>query len=143
MKEMTYQEIIDLYGECIFAPVGKSMLPLIREGLDTVRLIKVNRPFKKYDVILYQRANGQFVLHRIVRVHQQGLDLMGDNQWSIERDVDPKQVIALMSGIYRQEKYIPCTSLPYRLYARRRVCFRWGRKFIYVIKRFGKKILKK
>lgn len=119
------------------------MLPLIREGLDTVRLVKVGRQLKKYDVILYHRANGQFVLHRIVRVHPQGLDLMGDNQWSIEKNVDPEQVIALMTGIYRQEQYIPCTSRRYHLYSQRRVGFRWGRKFIYIFKRTIKRILKK
>lgn len=143
MKEMTYQEIIDAYGHCIFSPVGKSMLPLIKEGIDTVKLVKMSHPLKKYDVILYQRADGHYILHRIVSVHDQGLDLMGDNQWTIEKNVQLSQVIAILEGVYHKEKYIPVSSLSYRLYVKRHMWFSWLRRILYFIKRVFSKIFKK
>ena len=50
-----------------FAPKGRSMLPMIREGRDTVTLCAVDRPLKKYDIGFYRRRDGQYVLHRIVK----------------------------------------------------------------------------
>lgn len=139
MKKMTYQEIIDTYEECIFSPVGNSMLPLIQEGLDTVQLIKVSRKLKKNDVILYLRADGRYVLHRIVRVHKNGFDLLGDNQVAIERNVQQSQVIALLVGIYKKEKYLPTTSFLYRFYVKKQFWVRVMRSIKISIKKCIKK----
>ena len=40
------------------------MLPMLREGKDSVVLSKISEPLRKYDVVLYQRRNGQYVLIR-------------------------------------------------------------------------------
>lgn len=140
MQKMTYKDIIEAQGQCIFSPVGKSMLPLIKEGIDTVKLVKISRPLMKYDVILYLRDNGQYVLHRIIRVHGQGFDLVGDNQFAVEKNVKHEQVIALLDGVYKGEKYISTTSFTYLVYLKRTVWFRFIRKFISRIKRLIKKI---
>lgn len=139
MKEMSYQKIIDTYGECIFSPVGSSMLPLIREGLDTVKLIKPVAPIKKYDVILYLRKDGHYVLHRVVDIRDNGLSLLGDNQWNIETDIQPNQVIAILAGVYRREKYMSVQSFRYRLYVCRRSATKPIRKLIYICKKVLKK----
>ncbi|HNZ50643.1 MAG TPA: S24/S26 family peptidase, partial [Bacilli bacterium] len=94
MNGMTYQEIIDKYGGFVYYPVGTSMLPLIREGLDSVKLVAINDNIKKYDVLLYKRNNHQFVLHRVVKVHHDSYDFMGDNQWVIEKNIKRSQIIA-------------------------------------------------
>ena len=49
-----------------FSPKGVSMLPFIREGKDSVVISPVTEGLKKYDVVLYKRDSGQYVLHRIV-----------------------------------------------------------------------------
>lgn len=143
VHKMTYQEIIDTYGECIFSPVGTSMLPLIKEGTDTVKLVKIYRPLKKYDVILYKRIDGHYVLHRIVKVHRNTFDMIGDNQWSIEKDIQPQQIVALLEGIYHNEKYISVEALSYKFYVRRRILFRWIHRILYRLKVMLKKCRKK
>ena len=40
------------------SPRGVSMLPIIKEGRDSVILAPVDRPIERYDVILYRRENG-------------------------------------------------------------------------------------
>ncbi|MDO5436494.1 MAG: hypothetical protein Q4G19_09010 [Clostridia bacterium] len=39
----------------------------LRGGRDGILLTAVSGPLKKNDVVLYRRANGQFILHRIIR----------------------------------------------------------------------------
>ena len=58
-------EVIGSGGEFELYPRGTSMLPLIREGRDSVILISPDSP-DVGDIVLYRRAGGQYVLHRIV-----------------------------------------------------------------------------
>lgn len=135
IKETTYKEYIEENDFLVYAPRGISMLPLIREGIDSVRLVKIRRPIKKYDVLLYSRENGSCVLHRVVRVRKESYDMMGDNQWVIERGVKKDNVIALMDGVYKGEKFISINSFKYKVYARFRVWFRIFRRVNNYIKR--------
>ena len=61
------KEVIESGGEFTFYPHGISMLPLIRQGVDQVVLVKAEN-IKLGDVVFYLRDNGQFVLHRIVKI---------------------------------------------------------------------------
>ena len=47
------------------------MLPLLREGVDSV-MLSLAEEIKKYDMVLYQRDDGQFVLHRVVGIEDSG-----------------------------------------------------------------------
>ena len=49
-----------------FSPRGISMLPMLRQGVDSVVLSPLPSRLKKYDLPLYRRKSGQYVLHRVV-----------------------------------------------------------------------------
>ena len=83
-----------------FAPKGKSMLPLLREGYDTVTLRSISEPLKKYDIGLYQRKNGQYVLHRIVKVGD-NITCVGDNQYLLETGLLSSQFIGVVCEFSR------------------------------------------
>lgn len=100
-----------------FSPCGVSMLPMLREGRDTVTLSPLPDRLKKHDLPLYRRENGQFVLHRIVRVGKT-YRCIGDNQFLYEDGVTHGQMIAVVSAFTRDGRVIPVTSLGYRLYCR-------------------------
>ena len=51
-----------------FTPGGVSMLPMLRPNRDSVTLSPLPRQLKKYDLPLYRRNNGRYVLHRVVKV---------------------------------------------------------------------------
>ena len=51
-----------------FSPRGVSMLPMLRQGRDTVTLSPVTGRLRKYDLPLYRREDGRYVLHRVVGV---------------------------------------------------------------------------
>ena len=78
------REVLDSGGEFQLFPRGTSMLPLIREKRDYVILVQCAERPKPKDIIFYQRKNGQYVLHRILKVREDGYVLCGDNQAWLE-----------------------------------------------------------
>ena len=98
-----------------FSPHGISMLPMLRQGKDKVVLSPVTGCLKKYDLPLYQRDNGNYVLHRIVAVGDT-YTCVGDNQYELERGVRQDQLIAVVTAFVRDGKEIPVTAIGYRLY---------------------------
>ncbi len=107
----------------VIRPKGTSMLPLIRQGRDSVELSTLPERLKKYDLPLYQRSDGQYVLHRIVKTGQT-YTCIGDNQFQKESGVTHRQMIAVVSAVYRDGKRIPITAFSYRVYCR---LWHWSR----------------
>lgn len=115
------QEVLDCGGEFRLYPKGRSMLPLIRQEKDSVLLKKrVNdpdAPLKKNEIAFYRRDNGQFVLHRVMRVEPDGMYTMcGDNQLNLEKNICAEQVIGYVSQIYKRDKVLSLSSFRYRVY---------------------------
>jgi len=96
---------------------GNSMYPLFRHGTDSV-VLGIKPKIRKYDIPLYKRDNGEYVLHRVVKKKDDFLYTCGDNQTVIEYPVMPAQVLACVVGFYRKDKYISCSNLIYKLYSR-------------------------
>ena len=137
------KEVIESGGEFTFYPHGTSMMPLVREGVDQVVLIKADT-VKKGDVVFYQRDNGQFVLHRVVKVKNGKYVMCGDNQWVLEQGITDKHVLAKMKAVLRDGTVIDEANKKYVRYikslSRRRFKMR-VRNFLGRAKKkiFGKK----
>ena len=101
-----------------FMPRGKSMLPMLREGVDSVVLSAVPEKLRKYDLPLYQRLDGKYILHRIVGVGKEYYSCIGDNQFRVELGVSRQQMIAVVSGFYRKDRYYTTDNFMYQLYCR-------------------------
>lgn len=103
-------------GDCAQLTVtGCSMLPMLHEGHDSVTLVPITGFLKKGDVILYQRKNGQYILHRIIRAKDGSYICCGDNQYMRE-PVEHSQVIAVVSAFVRKGRRYQLTNFGYRLY---------------------------
>ena len=100
-----------------FSPMGTSMLPMLRPGRDQVIVSPLPGKLKKYDLPLYRRDNGQFVLHRVIRVGDT-YTCMGDNQFFPEQGLRRDQMIGLVTAFCRDGKEIPVTNIAYQLYCR-------------------------
>ena len=123
-----------------FSPHGVSMLPMLRQGKDSVLLTSVKGALKKYDLPLYRRRNGQYVLHRIVKTGKTYI-CMGDNQFLPEPGIEQDQLIAVVTAFTRGTKVCSVKSPVYRFY-----CFlwhhtRWIRRIWRGLKRRMKKLL--
>lgn len=104
-----------------FGPKGISMLPLIRQYQDTVVIKKAPEKLKKYDIPLYRRDDGHFVLHRVVGENADGYIMCGDNQCVYEYGITDRHILAVAEGMYRGDKYFSFDAKEYILYSHRRV----------------------
>ncbi len=107
-----------LSGESVcFTPRGISMRPMLEGGRDQVILSPMPQKLKKYDLPLYQRDNGQYVLHRVVRAGDR-YTCIGDNQFALEHGLRHEQMIAVVTGFVRKGKTYSVDSAGYNLYCR-------------------------
>ena len=110
-------EILSSGGEFRMYPKGTSMLPLIVQGKDSVVLRRSAEPLKKHDIAFYKRDNGQFVLHRVMKVGKNGVYTMcGDNQTALENVIRQEQIIGYVAGIYKEDAPLNESSFKYRAY---------------------------
>lgn len=100
-----------------FSPQGTSMLPMLREGIDNVVISPLPEMLQKYDIVLYQRDNGQYVLHRIVETGET-YTCIGDNQFVKETGLRADQMIALVTGFDRNGREHKTSEYSYQLYCR-------------------------
>lgn len=137
------RDVLAAGGEFSLKPRGTSMLPYLREERDTVVLSPLTQSPQKGDILLYQRANGAPILHRVVRVAPDGtLSMRGDNQYFLERNVSPTQVIAIVKRFSTNGREKHTDSFSSRLYLmRRRASYPFRYLFFGVLRR-AKRILK-
>ena len=126
-----------------FGPKGTSMMPMIRQNIDTVVIAPVTGKLKKYDVPLYQRKGGQYVLHRITKVTGDTYTCIGDNQYTYEPGVRHDQMIAVMIGFYRDQEYISVNRWSYRIYCCLWHRSRWLRPRVRAVKNKIRRLFKK
>lgn len=101
-----------------FTPRGISMCPMLRDGRDIVVISPVKGSLKKYDLPLYRREDGQFVLHRIIACGHNEYTCIGDNQFVSEHGVRQEQMIGTVSAFVRNGRERSVTDLDYWLYCR-------------------------
>lgn len=100
-----------------FSPRGTSMLPMLREGKDSVVLSPLSERLKKYDLPLYRRADGQYVLHRVVAAGET-YTCVGDNQFVLEHGIEHGQLIAVVTAFTRAGRRWSTMHPAYRFYCR-------------------------
>ena len=101
-------------GKASLVVTGGSMLPMLRPMKDRVLLAPPEK-YTKGDIILYQRANGKYVLHRILQKKDGYSICCGDNQCEKER-VEDSWVLAVVTDFYKLRKQYSVANKRYRLY---------------------------
>lgn len=136
-------EMMPLIKECLaagqsvnFSPRGISMLPMIRQGRDSVGLSAPPDKLRKYDIPLYQRKNGHYVLHRVVRVGET-YTCIGDNQFVFEDGIEHDQIIAVCTSITRGGKTMSVHSFRWYAYA---VIWHYSRFLRRVVRAFWRRV---
>jgi signal peptidase I len=116
MANSTFEEQLAKTGKLIYTNKGDSMMPLIKQDRDLLIIEPVHGRLKKYDVPLYKRDNGQYVLHRILKVREQDYVICGDNRWSKEYGITDKHIIGVLTAVVRDGKEISVNDRKYKLY---------------------------
>ena len=95
---------------------GNSMFPTFRNRRDSVVLTRAQK-IHKYDIVLHQRASGQYILHRVIKKKGNVLTIAGDNEIQKEYPVYSSQVLARAEGFERNGKYRSCRGAAFMLYS--------------------------
>ena len=120
----TIREVLASGGVFRIYPRGTSMLPLLREGVDSVLLEKPDGALKRGDIAFYLRDNGGYVLHRVIKADN-GYIMCGDNQLALEKGIEQRHIIGRVCAVYRGDKELSMKGLRYRFY-----CLLWRSFFI-------------
>ena len=144
-KTVLLDEIMPLIRERLAAgenvqcsPGGTSMLPMLVPGRDSVVLSPVTGRLHKGDLPLYQRKNGQYILHRVI-TSGEAYTCCGDNQIDLEQGIEHAQIIAVVSSFTRKGKRISVDAPTYRAYCR----FWMASRPVRYVWRRGKGLLKR
>lgn len=135
-------EVISTGGEFRLFPRGTSMMPLLREGIDSVILVSPNN-VDENDIVLYKRDSGQFVLHRIVKIKKDEYIMCGDNQFILEYGIKRENILAKVSSFYRAEEHIDNDNEKYLKYLKSLPRVRFKRKIRAKLGALKRKIIKK
>lgn len=139
MAKATFEQVIDEEGVLIYTNVGDSMYPLIKPH-DLLVIKKTELPLKRLDIPLYKRDNGQYVLHRIVKVCDGEYVMCGDNRTCLETGISDRHILGVLTDIVRNGETISVYSPKYRLYAHIWSDFRPIKRCVFRARRmFGKR----
>ena len=118
MSNSSFEEILEAEGRLIYTNVGDSMWPMIREGRDLLVIQRPSGRLRRYDVPLYRRDSGQYVLHRVLKVRENDYVLCGDNRCRRETGITDRHVLGVLTAVIRDGKELPVTDWRCRLYVR-------------------------
>ena len=114
--KMDIAAAINQFG-CVVTPFkGVSMQPLLVQGRDSAMLVRPKGRLKLYDVALFRRKNGEYVLHRVIKVMDDAYYIRGDNCLKSEF-VRDDQIIAVAEGFYIKGTYHSCEEPKIARYA--------------------------
>ena len=114
---LSYETLIAAVGSVVIAPRGVSMLPFLKEGRDSVRLVRPTAAPQKYDIVLY-RVRDEYVLHRIIGFDGDNYIICGDNGRGRERGHGRGYIRAVVDERYRNGRTEKPHCLKNRIYER-------------------------
>ncbi|MBR3739831.1 MAG: S24/S26 family peptidase [Clostridia bacterium] len=103
-------------GQAYVRVTGVSMMPLLRHLRDGVIVVPPEK-VRLGDIVLFDRRNGRYALHRVVWKGKKGFFMAGDNQWYMEKNLPYDQIVGVAAAIDRNDRRIPCGNFLLKMYA--------------------------
>lgn len=118
-KKSGFEKILKEEGVLVYSIVGVSMLPMLKRNRDLVvlRTPEPESDYKLHDVVLFKRKNGQYVLHRILKIKGDSYWIVGDNCVSGEI-VKKEQILAVLTEFTHKGRQISVDDKNYLRYVR-------------------------
>lgn len=120
---------------------GASMTPTVIDRRDKVELV-TPKNIRKNDIVFFKRKNGEYVLHRVIKIDGEKLLINGDAQ-SWTETIDASQVFATVNSICRNDRWFSADNNIYAAYVSLWRFTRPFRPYIFKIISLIKRILKK
>lgn len=108
-------ETVSLGSSFVLSVTGNSMYPILRHNKDKVELVSTQiRPVKKGEIVLFRRDSGMCILHRIVKIIDEHTCVAKGDAQGWDEIVKRDNVIAVVSRIYVNNRWISCDSFWYK-----------------------------
>ena len=111
------EDVILEKGFYVTRPKGTSMFPMLKDNCNEICVVKADE-INKYDVPLYKRESGEYVLHRILDIDEDGYVCCGDNQWVLEHGVKREQIIGKLDRWFKGDKEYTVKDKSYQRYVK-------------------------
>lgn len=110
---MNFEDIIAQQGHLVYTNTGVSMMPLLRPRRDLLVIKpKPEGRLHRLDIPIFKRTNGEYVVHRVLKVRKDDYGMCGDNQTFIEYGITDEQIIGILDAVIRDGKTIPLRETP-------------------------------
>lgn len=112
-------ELLARGKEVSIVVTGNSMAPFLIHGRDEILVAPADGKWKKGDMVFFRRKNGQYVMHRICGVHQDGsFSIIGDGQFQVEHPVFSSQMFGKITSVKRKGTWIGPGNFCWEFFAR-------------------------
>lgn len=106
------RDLLDNDRKVRITVTGNSMMPFLRENIDSVELSAADFSSLRFgQITLIRRQDGQYILHRLVRKKKDHFYIAGDAQLSVEGPVYPDQLIATVTKVWREDRQISASNI--------------------------------
>ncbi|MBR3894891.1 MAG: S24/S26 family peptidase [Clostridia bacterium] len=130
-------------GYYVSTTVGASMRPMLRNRRDRVIIRPVGEGrLSKWDLPLYKRPDGKYVLHRVIGVKDGYYIIRGDNTY-VKEIVPDEWILGVVTEFYRGDRHVTAHNKRYRRYAAFWHAIYPLRKAIHLVRLLGSKIKRK
>lgn len=140
MGKITIEENMQENGFHLSTVVGTSMMPLLRQGKDLVKVVPLNGKLSKYDIVLFKRPTGEYVLHRVVKVRKNYYVICGDNRFLREK-IPYYWIIGVAESVIIDDEEIKMSDKRQIKYAKKICRTFWSRRIKSKIMKIIKKVL--
>lgn len=146
-NDIFFQSVEEMLGQGLTVDIkvkGLSMRPFLRDGVDSVRLVKVSAEELKHgDVVLF-RHNGRHTLHRYFGTKEGKLIFKGDGNCCLTEQAEPTDVVARAISIIRPDGSATNYGTKYwRRKSRHSLICKTLRTPIFIAKQIVKKIIRR
>lgn len=137
MGKMTIEESLIKNGFHLSTVVGTSMMPLLRQGKDLVKVIPFTGKLLKYDIALFKRPTGEYVLHRVTKIKKDFYVICGDNRFLREK-IPSEWIIGVAESVFINDEEIKMSDSRQMNYAKKICRTFWSRRIKNKLKRIIK-----
>lgn len=129
-KRLSIEDQLKKDGYFVSTTAGYSMWPMLRNRRDRVviRAYEWGELPKINDLLLYRRADGKYVLHRILWTNETRSLTRGDNTFYLET-VRPEAILGRVTEFYRNDQHHSTDSPLYLTYV-------WAWRILFPIRFF-------
>ena len=106
--DKSYADLLKSDGEVLVNSLGSSMEPFVRNRSDVLLIRSCPaEQMERFDVPMFVRTDGHFVVHRILKIRSDGSFLTAGDHCTYTETVPAERVIGVLDSIIRDGKTLP------------------------------------